>query len=653
MAKDEMHTVMDTVIGDCRRAYESRTPLIMIDTVEYELVEEIALSGALVAPARRVGEPYLDMELAYYEFIGSRPDRLSGCENLFFGTERLGDTEKLNGAVDSPGLPGIHIISLENGEQRQKGAPQRVLDSLRLYVRSYLSCRDNSAPLRCSCVLLYGDTSLLPEDLQPYTEIVEVGFPSKRELLALVEQMAAESGGRTPDMDTMQEIVSSLAGLGLYEARRLVFRLLSVRTGRGERLIDNRELRRLAIRDVKKQSLLRNGGLLTLCRVKKERLAGMDRYKEWVDEYRRSMQDPEDYLLRRGTMPAKGVLLCGVPGCGKSEAAKILYHQCDEQLPLLQLSVDQLMGGYVGDSERNMRTALRQAEAMAPCILWIDELDKGFSAAASGAGGDRGGTFKRMFGRLLTWMQENERGCFIFATANDISELPPEFFRSGRFENLFAVFMPTSAECRAIFSEQMRRAEERRQDEVRSRYGDSFELTPLFANRDTVENEEDDCFSDEHCLRRIMDIFAANRKFLTGADITKIVNSALLRLDENAPLPITAGQWIEEIRRSADSPAFSSYGCGERNLNSIAACCLRLLGNSFVPVSASPMFSRECLRTCYNSETGKLRVEYALPEGEEPPEDPYDRALYNAIVERFERIADKMENSALERLCRG
>lgn len=238
-----------------------------------------------------------------------------------------------------------------------------------------------------------------------------------------------------------------------------------------------------------------------------------------------------------------------------------------------------------------------------------------------------------MFGRLLTWMQENERGCFIFATANDISELPPEFFRSGRFENLFAVFMPTSAECRAIFSEQMRRAEERRQDEVRSRYGDSFELTPLFANRDTVENEEDDCFSDEHCLRRIMDIFAANRKFLTGADITKIVNSALLRLDENAPLPITAEQWIEEIRRSADSPAFSSYGCGERNLNSIAACCLRLLGNSFVPVSASPMFSRECLRTCYNSETGKLRVEYALPEGEEPPEDPYDRALYNAIVD--------------------
>ena len=88
-------------------------------------------------------------------------------------------------------------------------------------------------------------------------------------------------------------------------------------------------------------------------------------------------------------------------------------------------------------------------------------------------------------------------------------------------------------------------------------------------------------------------------------------------------------------------------------MNSIAACCLRLLGNSFVPVSASPMFIRECLRTCYNSETGKLRVEYALPEGEEPPEDPYDRALYNAIVERFERIADRMENSALERLCRG
>ena len=203
------------------------------------------------APAKRAGEPlsgYGARILRVYRLAPGPALRLREPV-LWYGAPW--DTEKLNGAVDSPGLPGIHIISLEKGEQRQKGAPQRVLDSLR---RMYgaISCRDNSAPLRCSCVLLYGDTSLLPEDLQPYTEIVEVGFPSKRELLALVEQMAAESGGRTPDMDTMQEIVSSLAGLGLYEARRLVFRLLSVRTGRGERLIDNRELRRLAIRDVKK-----------------------------------------------------------------------------------------------------------------------------------------------------------------------------------------------------------------------------------------------------------------------------------------------------------------------------------------------------------------------------------------------------------------
>ena len=114
---------------------------------------------------------------------------------------------------------------------------------------------------------------------------------------------------------------------------------------------------------------------------------------------------------------------------------------------------------------------------MTPCILWIDELEKGFSGAAS-AGGD-GGTFKRMFGRLLTWMQENTKPCFIFATANDISQLPPEFFRSGRFDALFSVFMPTNNECKNIFKEHMRRAQNLREKAAKEQ-GIGGRIPPLF-----------------------------------------------------------------------------------------------------------------------------------------------------------------------------
>ena len=149
-----------------------------------------------------------------------------------------------------------------------------------------------------------------------------------------------------------------------------------------------------------------------------------------------------------GLQAPKGILLCGIPGCGKSLAAKLTAQTLD--LPLLQMDMGNLMGGIQGQSEENMRKALGFAEAMAPCVLWIDELEKGFSGAKSSGNSD-GGTFKRMFGTLLNWMQENMKPCFIFATANDIGGLPKELFRSGRFDELFAVYLPTAQECADIF----------------------------------------------------------------------------------------------------------------------------------------------------------------------------------------------------------
>lgn len=651
MDKKDIRPVMERVTESCRRAYEAKMPLIMLDTVEYELVEEIALSGSLVALMEPVEDPYREKEMAYYRFLGERPDRLSRCANLYFSADDLSSVFGLSGNVDRAGSPCMFVIALGKSSS---GEEQSQLRELRRYVRRYLSCRDNSAPLRCSCVLLYGDISALPEDLLPYTEIVEVPFPLKREIIALAKDMTCELGHEPLAGEDLQELASSLAGLGLFEARRLIYRLLSVRTERGELLMDDTNERKQTVLAMKKQSLLRNGGLLNLCEVRDNELAGMGAYTEWVGEKRSSMQDPEEYLLRRGNTAPRGVLLCGVPGCGKSEAAKLLYNSWDRRLPLLQLSVDQLMGGYVGDSERNMRMALKQAEAMAPCIVWIDELDKGFSAVSGGSGGENS-TFKRMFGRLLVWMQENERPCFIFATANDISRLPDEFFRSGRFDELFSVFMPTAAECRAIFREQMRRADERRRTEAEDRGLPESEFPPpLFDNgKNGGEDdcEEFDCYSDEHCLDRIMAAFAENRKFLTGADIAKIVNSVLLGLSAAPTRPIRAPEWVARVTALANSPTLSTYGSGSSGMDGIAACYLRLLSRNFVPASRVTLFKKENFKRCYDENSGRVHLEYALCEGEEPPSDVYDRALYDALLERFPRIADRLENNALSRLC--
>lgn len=345
----------------------------------------------------------------------------------------------------------------------------------------------------------------------------------------------------------------------------------------------------------------------------------------------------------------KGVLLCGVPGCGKSEAAKILYREW--KLPMLRLDVDQLMGGLVGDSERNMRQALALAEAMSPCILWIDEIEKGFSGASSSQGD--GGTFKRMFGRLLTWMQENKKPCFIFATANDISHLPPEFFRSGRFDALFSVYMPTNEACKELFKEHMKRASKRRRDTAREQ-GRADNIPSLF---------DKECF-DDSALQSIMDIVmqvknsqtGEGAKFLSGADIEKIVSLALKEIapeDSEKPVnittPIEITTWKEALKKVISDETLGTQGSSCAALDQIAACYVRLMRENFVPVSekSQQLFQKQYYQC--NNENGRIKVSYT---GNCPLKSDYDKALFCALKDRIERIASKVETYALEQVCR-
>src|SRR5262249_15111905 len=133
-----------------------------------------------------------------------------------------------------------------------------------------------------------------------------------------------------------------------------------------------------------------------------------------------------------GVSEPKGVLLLGVPGCGKSMCAKVVASEW--HMPLLRLDIGRIFGGLVGSSEENMRKAIKVAEGVAPCILWLDEIEKGFAGMQSG--GDSG-TTARVFGTLLTWMQEKSKPVFVVATANDIRSLPPELLRKGRFDEIF------------------------------------------------------------------------------------------------------------------------------------------------------------------------------------------------------------------------
>jgi len=172
-------------------------------------------------------------------------------------------------------------------------------------------------------------------------------------------------------------------------------------------------------------------------------VGGLGRLQAWFNQRSAAFANTARYA---GLPLPKGVMLVGVPGCGKSLCARALAGGW--RVPLVRLDVGRIFGGLVGQSEANLRQAIQTAEAVSPCILWIDEVEKGF-AGVRGQGG--GGVAARVFGTFLNWLQDKRSPVFVVATANDLSALPPEFLRQGRFDDIFFVGLPAEAERKTIF----------------------------------------------------------------------------------------------------------------------------------------------------------------------------------------------------------
>ena len=207
-----------------------------------------------------------------------------------------------------------------------------------------------------------------------------------------------------------------------------------------------------------KQQMIRKSGILEMIPLKEsmEDIGGLENLKEWFQRKAKVYTDMRSAEAFGVDMP-KGVLIAGVPGCGKSLNAKAAAHLF--QVPLLRMDMGRLMGKYVGESEGNLRKAIALAEAISPCVLWIDELEKAFAGIGGGSGSGAEVT-TRLFGNFLTWMQEKNSPTFVVATANNITQLPPELLRKGRFDEIFYVGFPDQEERRTIFKIHIRKRRE-------------------------------------------------------------------------------------------------------------------------------------------------------------------------------------------------
>lgn len=400
-------------LKDLEIIVESGTPIVLIETQEESRVE-----GLFRRLSTRLGRPL------YRWSAATGLARLDAAEAGPMGGQEAVEALKRILAASAPGLYLLFDI-------------HRWIDDA-LTLRALREVAQNHGRAAHTLVLVAPELPI-PAELKSLAARFELSLPTREELEQLIRDESAAWGQRNrksvqASAKVMEALVRNLLGLTLLDAQRLIRTAIQ-----DDGLLTEADLDEI---QEAKYRLLDLGGVLSyeMDTTRFSEVAGLERLKGWL-EARRSVFLADDAPV--GLDPPKGILLLGVQGGGKSLAAKSVAGAWG--LPLLRLDFGALYNKYYGETERNLRESLKTAAVMAPCVLWIDEIEKGLATD------DEGGPSKRILGTLLTWMAERKEKVFLVATANDIESLPPELLRKGRFDEIFFVDLPKPPVRAAIF----------------------------------------------------------------------------------------------------------------------------------------------------------------------------------------------------------
>ncbi len=369
-----------------------------------------------------------------------------------------------------------------------------------------------------------------PEVVRAWSMPFELTPPDEAELEQILKSTLRQRNEERPvqvvlgrrDLET---ILRNLRGLTRRQARQIIIDAVC-----DDNRLDIHDVNKML---VSKRQMFQSAGLLEFVEapVDLEEIGGLARLKTWLNKRQNAMTKEAAAF---GLAAPRGVLMLGVQGAGKSLAAKAVATAW--RLPLMRMDVGALYDKYIGESEKRLRETLRQAEAMAPIVLWIDEIEKAFASAASRS--TDGGLSQRMFGTLLTWMQERGggnsgasagggAGVFLIATANDIGALPPELLRKGRFDEIFFVDLPAYDARAQIFAIHLKK---------RARDPAQFDLAALAAASDGFSGAE----IEQAVLSALHEAFAARNELTTALLIAA--------LESSPPISVTMAERIDALR---------------------------------------------------------------------------------------------------------
>ncbi|MHC5227981.1 AAA family ATPase [Enterococcus sp. LJL99] len=407
-------------VKDLMRRYSiARIPFITINTVErtraLEFLSEVAQDLTLNYYVHTLSKGVYDLttnqvlseDKSFYSAIDFMSDQMKKKENITMVLTEVPD------------------LSADNGESKQ------ILDLVTL------------ANETGGQIIIFTNNSVWNQ-LQRQGMLIKVDSPDESEMYVIVKNYIDDYRNEITiewDNSDILEVASLLAGVTRIEAENIIASLIA-----------NREIKKSDIDEVRfsKDRLFSDISGLEKIDVDEnvKNVGGLSGLQKWL-RVKKELLTPEKRaeMRQRGLQSPRGILLVGVPGCGKSLSAKSIA--ANWKLPLYRLDFATVQGSYVGQSEQQLKDALMTAEHVSPCVLWIDEIEKGLAGAA---GGNDGGVSTRMVGQFLFWLQESKKQVFVVATANDVSKLPSELLRRGRFDELFFVDLPTADERKDILN---------------------------------------------------------------------------------------------------------------------------------------------------------------------------------------------------------
>ena len=468
------------------------SPIVYIPHFDYQLIDDTIRELIASESAHKIFDLSFSENLIEFDCGQNRVIRFED-KRLDLDMSDYGDIKDLlRDIVNQKGFHNPVILLLKNFTSYFQDVEIQCL--LASFVVYYETHRINSL----STIIIASPLPVtsIPPEVERYIKVIDISAPSEKEILEILSDIQISSKFQTEDEknDIKMDLCRTLQGLQLFELEQILHSSL-IRTG--GRITE--KTKALALEE--KKNIVKKSGIIEVvdADVRLDQVGGLDYLKEEIKRkgvIYRNLNLSQTYNIN---LP-KGILIIGMPGCGKSMIAKSIAYEFG--VSLLRLDINRLMGQYVGQSEANLRKALATAEAAHPCVLWIDEIEKAF---AGSNGQNNNMLVMRLMGHFLTWMQERKTPVYIVATANDV--MRPEFMRKGRFDEVYFVDFPTEEERQQIL--------EKKINKYRDNPNCLFEFKDIDYSSLAKKMLGNEQFKDEIC---------EEKKGFSGAEIESIVN---------------------------------------------------------------------------------------------------------------------------------